>query len=133
MDAALLLLPTIDFIEYDDERMIRTADAVRKDLGEGGLLRRYPASDDGLPGTEGAFLPCSFWLTQCLARQGRVKKAYKVFEQALYTANDLGLFPEEYDTKANEMLGNFPQALTHLSLISAAIALADAEQQKTQQ
>jgi len=128
MDASLLLLPTIDFVAYDDERMVRTTDAVWEDLGERGLLRRYPKNDDGLPGSDGVFLPCSFWLSQCLALQGRVDKAYEVFEHAVYTANDLGLFSEEYDTDSNEMLGNFPQALTHLSLISAAIALGNSKQ-----
>ena len=104
--------------------MIRTADAVWEELGEGGLLRRYAHYDDGLPGSEGVFLPCSFWLAECLARQGRRDEANEIFERALSTGNDLGLFSEEYDTKSKEMLGNFPQALTHLSLISAAEALA---------
>lgn len=127
MDASLLLLPTVDFVDYRDERMIRTTDAVREELEEGGLLRRYAPCDDGLPGSEGVFLPCSFWLAECLARQGRVDEAREVFEHALSTGNDLGLFSEEYDTNSNEMLGNFPQALTHLSLISAAVDLAETE------
>lgn len=127
MDASLLLLPEVDFVNYNDERMIRTTDAVRKELEEGGLLRRYAPCDDGLPGSEGVFLPCSFWLAECLARQGRLDQAHEVFERALSTGNDLGLFSEEFDTKSNEMLGNFPQALTHLALISAAVALAETE------
>jgi GH15 family glucan-1,4-alpha-glucosidase len=125
MDGSLLLLPTVDFVDYNDERMVRTTDAVWQELEEGGLLRRYALCDDGLPGLEGVFLSCSFWLAECLARQGRAEQAHQVFERALSTGNDLGLFSEEYDTKSHEMLGNFPQALTHLSLISAAVALAE--------
>ena len=122
MDAALLLLPSHDFIAYDDERMIRTTDAVREELDENGLLRRY-RQDDGL-GDEGAFLACSFWLAECLANQRRVQDAREVFDRALETANDLGLFAEECDPQTGELLGNFPQALTHLSHISAAVALS---------
>ena len=122
MDAALLLLPSHDFIAYDDERMIRTTDAVREELDENGLLRRY-RQDDGL-GDEGAFLACSFWLAECLANQRRVQDARDVFDRALETANDLGLFAEECDPRTGELLGNFPQALTHLSHISAAVALS---------
>jgi len=127
MDASLLLLPTVDFVDYNDERMIRTTDAVWQELEKGGLLRRHAHYDDGLPGSEGVFLPCSFWLAECLARQGRLDEANEIFDRALSTGNDLGLFSEEYDTKSKEMLGNFPQALTHLSLISAAVALAQME------
>jgi GH15 family glucan-1,4-alpha-glucosidase len=80
-------------------------------------------TDDGLPDEEGAFLGCSFWLSEALAHQGRTSDAREVFERAMSTANDLGLFSEEWDTRAGEMLGNFPQALTHLSHIEAALAL----------
>lgn len=125
MDGSLLLLPAVGFVDYRDERMFRTTDAVWQELEEGGLLRRYASCDDGLPGVEGVFLSCSFWLTECLARQGRAEEARQVFERALSIGNDLGLFSEEYDTKSDEMLGNFPQALTHLSLISAAVALTE--------
>lgn len=128
MDSALLLLPMMGFIEYDDERMIRTADAIRNDLMEEGLLRRYAADDDGLEGREGTFLACSFWLAECLAHQGRLQGAREIFEKALSTSNDLGLFSEEYDTEAGEMLGNFPQGLTHLSFIAAAVAIAKVEE-----
>lgn len=129
MDAALLLLPIIGFIDYDDERMLRTTDAVREQLMEDGLVRRYAPDDDGLEGKEGAFLACSFWLAECLAYQGRLEEAHDVFGKTMATANDLGLLSEEYDTDANEMLGNFPQGLTHLSLITAAVALAKMEDQ----
>ncbi len=124
MDASLLLLPTVGFIDYDDERMVRTADAVRKDLDMDGLLSRYPAGDDGMEGKEGAFLACSFWLAECLANQGRLEEAHEVFRRVLRTGNDLFLFSEEFDTEKAEMLGNFPQGLTHLSLITAAAALS---------
>jgi GH15 family glucan-1,4-alpha-glucosidase len=126
-DAALLLLPTAGFIAFDDPRMLRTTEAIREDLSEAGLLRRYPEGNDGLPGREGVFLPGSFWLVECLARQRRLAEAHAVLNRALATGNDLGLFSEEYDTGTGEMLGNFPQALTHLSLISAIVALADME------
>jgi GH15 family glucan-1,4-alpha-glucosidase len=125
MDGSLLLLPAFDFVDYRDERMIRTTDAVWQELEEGGLLLRYAYRSDNLPGLEGVFLSCSFWLAECLARQGREDEANQVFERALSTGNDLGLFSEEFDTKSDEMLGNFPQALTHLSLILAAVALAE--------
>ncbi len=125
MDASLLLLPMVGFVDYRDDRMIRTTDAVQKDLGEAGLLRRYAATNDGMDGKEGVFLAASFWLAECLARQGRSDEAHVVFKRALSTGNDLGLFSEEYDPEKREMLGNFPQALTHLSLISAAVAFKD--------
>jgi GH15 family glucan-1,4-alpha-glucosidase len=123
MDAALLLLPLTGFVNYDDERMIRTTDAVREDLEENGFLRRYAADGDGMEGREGAFLACSFWLVECLAGQRRKEEAHKVFKKALSAGNDLGLFSEEVDPRTGEMLGNFPQGLTHLSLIAAAVAL----------
>jgi GH15 family glucan-1,4-alpha-glucosidase len=122
LDAALVLLPRTGFIEYADERMIRTVDAVRADLEEDGLLARY-RTHDGLKGREGTFLACTFWLAECLARQGRTDEARDVFKRADSTANDLGLFAEEYMTQSNEMAGNFPQGLTHLSHIGAALAL----------
>jgi len=125
LDAALLRLPAIGFVAYDDPRMIGTVDAVREALEDDGLLRRYEISDE-LPGREGAFLPCSFWLVDCLARQDRVEEARTCFDRAIATANDLGLFSEEFDMRRRSMLGNFPQALTHLSHIEAALALASA-------
>jgi GH15 family glucan-1,4-alpha-glucosidase len=124
MDASLLLLPIFGVVDADDERMVRTVEAIRQDLGQDGLLRRYRS--DGLSGEEGAFLACSFWLAECLAGQGKIADARSVFRQAVSTANDLGLFSEEYDTHNREMLGNFPQGLTHLSLISAAVTLSKA-------
>ena len=124
VDAALLLLPTTGYVAWDDERMVRTTDAIIDDLGQDGLIRRY-SGDDGLEGEEGAFLACSFWLVECLARQGRLEEAIEWFDRTLGTASDLGLFAEEYDTSRGEALGNYPQALTHLSHITAALALAE--------
>jgi len=122
LDASLLLLPSVDFIAYDDERMVRTTDAVQEELTDGGLVRRYRA-DDRMAATEGAFVACTVWLAECLAHQGRAAQAEKVFGQAAATANDLGLFAEEFDAGAGLQLGNFPQGLSHLSHIAAAWAL----------
>ncbi len=122
LDAALLLLPRVGFVDYGDERMVRTADAIREDLDDDGLLKRFRREDGR---EEGAFLACSFWMAECLARQGRITDARAVFDRAASTSNDLGLFAEEYDTNSDEPLGNFPQALTHLAFISAAVALSE--------
>lgn len=126
LDAALLLLPSVDFIAYDDERMVRTTEAIRQELMHEGLLLRYRVekTDDGLAGGEGVFLACSFWLVECLAHQGRVEEARSLFDHISATSNDLGLFAEEWDPRTCEMLGNFPQGLSHLSHIAAAVAIA---------
>jgi GH15 family glucan-1,4-alpha-glucosidase len=126
MDASLLQLPVTGFVEWDDPRMVRTTDAVRDELSDRGLIRRYRAKD-GQPGREGAFLACTFWLAECLARQGRPAEAREAYDAAMATANDLGLFSEEFDTRTGEMLGNFPQALTHLSHVAAHVALDEME------
>jgi GH15 family glucan-1,4-alpha-glucosidase len=126
VDASLLQLPITGFVDWDDERMVRTTDAVRDRLDDRGLIRRH-ADNDGQPGREGAFLACSFWLAECLARQERAGEAREVFDAAMATANDLGLFSEEFDTRSGELMGNFPQALTHLSHVAAARALAASE------
>jgi GH15 family glucan-1,4-alpha-glucosidase len=127
VDAALLLLPEVKFVDYADERMQRTVEAIRTDLEYQGLVLRY-RTQDGLRGDEGVFLPCSFWLAECLAKQGRRAEADAVFERACGCANDLGLYSEEYAVGQGgngTMLGNFPQGLSHLAHISAAMALAD--------
>jgi GH15 family glucan-1,4-alpha-glucosidase len=126
LDAVLLRLPVIEFVAYDDERMIRTTDAIMRELDFDGLLRRY-TSDDGLEGEEGAFVACSFWLVECLARQRRPEEARAVFDRAISTANGLGLFAEQYDPASGQMLGNFPQALSHISHLEAALALAESQ------
>jgi GH15 family glucan-1,4-alpha-glucosidase len=124
LDAALLLLPSVDFVTYDDPRMLRTADAIRTELDDGhGLIRRY-RNDDHLAGEEGAFVTCSFWLAECLAHQGRMQEARELFDRVASCGSDLGLFPEEYSSDRRELLGNYPQGLSHLSHIAAAVALA---------
>jgi GH15 family glucan-1,4-alpha-glucosidase len=127
LDAALLLLPTVEYVAWDDEKMLRTVAALREELDAGdGLVYRYRRKD-GLEGDEGAFLPCSFWLAECLARAGDLGEARIVFDQSVARANDLGLFSEEVDPSTGELLGNFPQGLTHLAHIDAAVALAGAQ------
>ncbi|MFL5822888.1 MAG: glycoside hydrolase family 15 protein [Solirubrobacteraceae bacterium] len=126
VDAALLLLPMVEFVAWDDERMVRTVAAIREDLDAGdGLLYRYRRRD-GLRGKEGAFLCCSFWLVECLAHAGQLHEAHEVYEKTMARANDLTLFSEEFDGRSGEPLGNFPQGLTHLSHIDAAVALDEA-------
>jgi GH15 family glucan-1,4-alpha-glucosidase len=126
VDASLLLLPRTGIVDWDDERMVGTADAVRDQLGDDGLVRRY-SLNDGMRGREGAFLACSFWLAECLARQDRVEEARAAYDRAMAAGNDVGLFSEEFDTRRGEPCGNFPQALTHLAHIEAAQSLEQAE------
>ncbi len=128
LDAALLLLPVLGFVKFEDERMMRTATLVHESLGEGGFIRRYER-EDGLPGKEGAFLACSFWLAECYARQGRLIEAREVFDQAVGAASPRGLFAEQIEPVGREPLGNYPQALTHLSHIAAAIAIERARRE----
>jgi GH15 family glucan-1,4-alpha-glucosidase len=130
LDASLLLLPIFGYISYTDERMIRTVDAIRSELSLDGLIMRYPHDNDGMEGREGTFLCCTFWLAEVLARQNRIDEARAAFERGCSTSNDLQLHSEEFDAKNKIMLGNFPQGLTHLSLITAAVAVKDAENQK---
>jgi GH15 family glucan-1,4-alpha-glucosidase len=128
VDCTALLLPYTGVVGWRDPRMLSTVDVLIDRLGEGGLMRRYD-SPDGLDGREGTFLACAFWLVECLARQGRVAEASERYERALETASPLGLYSEEYDARTQEPLGNYPQALTHLSQIGAALALRDAAHQ----
>jgi GH15 family glucan-1,4-alpha-glucosidase len=107
------------------ERLSATVDRIRDELGDGALLYRY-RGDDGLPGEEGAFLPCSFWLAGALARLGRAGEAIEVMDALVPMANDVGLYSEEADPRSGAMLGNFPQGLTHLALINAAAGVAEA-------
>ncbi|MFB6991108.1 glycoside hydrolase family 15 protein [Streptomyces sp. NPDC056178] len=127
LDAATLLIARTGFLPPDDPRMIGTVDAVREELGSGCLVRRYStdgSSIDGLPGSEGAFLACSFWLADALLLTGRAKEAGELFEQLLTLRNDVGLLAEEYDITGRRQLGNFPQAFSHIGLVGTAMALA---------
>jgi GH15 family glucan-1,4-alpha-glucosidase len=126
LDAALLVLPLLGIEDPGSPRVSGTIDAIRQQLSAGGpLLYRYRSGDDGLAGGEGAFLPCSFWLVQALALTGRTKEARELMDELLDLA-PLGLFPEEIDPTTGRFLGNFPQALTHASLLQAVLALRDA-------
>jgi GH15 family glucan-1,4-alpha-glucosidase len=126
IDAALLVLPLTGLEKPDSPRLTGTIDAVRRELSAGfPLLYRYPPGQDGLPGTEGAFLPCSFWLVQALANTGQHEEASALFEALLEKGSPLGLFSEEMDPISGLFLGNFPQALTHSALVQAALALRD--------
>ena len=123
LDAAVLVLPLLG-LDHDSGRVNATIDAVCRELSAGGpLLYRYEPGSDGLPGGEGAFLPCSFWLVQALAVSGRGAEALQVFQELLGHATELGLFAEELDPASGQHLGNFPQALTHAALVQAALAL----------
>ncbi|MEU8261432.1 glycoside hydrolase family 15 protein [Micromonospora sp. NPDC048999] len=127
LDAALLVLPLLDLESVDSPRVHGTIDAIRDRLSAGGpLLYRYPPGRDGFPGTEGAFLPCSFWLVQALARTGRRVEAVELFQTMLAHASPLGLYAEELDPATGAHLGNYPQTLTHASLVQAALAIRDA-------
>ncbi|MFF8875818.1 glycoside hydrolase family 15 protein [Streptomyces massasporeus] len=126
LDAALLLIPRVGFLPPDDPRVIGTIDAVRDELAHGGFLRRYSTDDgevDGLPGGEGAFLVCTFWLADALYMTGRTKEARELFERLAGLANDVGLLSEEFDPVAGRHLGNFPQAFSHIGLVNTALAL----------
>jgi GH15 family glucan-1,4-alpha-glucosidase len=127
LDAALLVLPLVGLEDADSPHVRATIDAVAAELDAAWpLLYRYPPGRDGLPGSEGAFLPCSFWLVQALARTGRVAEASRRFEALLACAGELGLYAEEMEPVSGAHLGNHPQALTHAALVQAALALRDA-------
>ncbi|MFF0232672.1 glycoside hydrolase family 15 protein [Micromonospora sp. NPDC005254] len=127
LDAALLVLPLLGMDRTESPRVRGTIDAIQGRLSAGGpLLYRYPPGRDGLPGTEGAFLPCSFWLVQALARTGRRRAAVELFQAVVEYASPLGLYPEEVNPATGAHLGNYPQTLTHAALIQAALAIRDA-------
>jgi GH15 family glucan-1,4-alpha-glucosidase len=127
LDASVLLLPMVGFLPAADPRIVATVAAIRRELEIDGFVYRYRTADDegvdGLPAGEGAFLACSFWLVEVLAMQGRDDEARTLFERLLAVRNDVGLLAEEYDPKAKRQLGNFPQAFSHLSLVTAALAV----------
>jgi GH15 family glucan-1,4-alpha-glucosidase len=129
LDACALLIPRVGFLPYDDERVIHTVETIRDELTEDGLVLRYRTeeSDDGLSGREGSFLICSFWLVDALRGIGRKGEAEVLFERLLALRNDVGLLSEEYDTRALRLVGNFPQAFTHLALVNCAMALSNGD------
>jgi GH15 family glucan-1,4-alpha-glucosidase len=133
LDASVLNIPLVGFLPGSDERVTGTIDAISHELGRDGFVSRYSTSDtdDGLPGDEGQFLACSFWLVSALARNGRVGEARALFERLLALRNDLGLLAEEYDVSGQRQVGNFPQAFSHLTLIGAATAISAAEAKQT--
>jgi GH15 family glucan-1,4-alpha-glucosidase len=124
LDAAQLLMPILGFLPATDERMRSTIDAIADALTEDGLVLRYRNEEglnaDGLTGEEGTFVICSFWLVSALAKAGEIDRAEQLFDKLVAYANDLGLLAEEIDTATRELLGNFPQAFSHIGLITAA-------------
>jgi GH15 family glucan-1,4-alpha-glucosidase len=126
LDASLLLIPQVGFLPADHPRVLGTIKAIERELLVDGLVLRYSTRSgvDALPAGEGAFLPCSFWLADCYALTGRRAEGEALFERLLSLRNDVGLFAEEYDTRSGRMLGNFPQALTHMALVNTARLLS---------
>ena len=125
LDASLLLIPIVGFLPPDDARVLGTIAAVERELLTDGFVMRYrtETGTDGLPPGEGAFLPCSFWLADNYAQQGRTDEARALFKRLLALRNDVGLLAEEYDPRARRQVGNFPQAFSHLSLVNTAFNL----------
>ncbi len=126
LDASLLLIPSTGFLPADDPRMVGTVAAIEGSLMQNGFVLRYRAEDhaDGLPDGEGAFLACSFWLASVLHMQGRRDEALALFDRLIGLCNDVGLLSEEYDPAGHRFLGNFPQAFSHVALVSTAMRLA---------
>ena len=125
LDASLLLIPRVGFLPATDPRVLGTIDAVRRELSEDGLVKRYQTTetDDGLKGSEGLFIACSFWLVDALQAAGRPREATDLFERLLALRNDVGLLSEEWDPAARRQLGNTPQAFSHFALIISALQL----------
>jgi GH15 family glucan-1,4-alpha-glucosidase len=130
LDASLLMIPMVGFLPPHDERVAGTIDAIQRELTVDGFVERYPtqhgASVDGLPGKEGAFLLCSFWLADAMALTGRTEAAAELFQRLVGLTNDLGLLAEEWDPGSGRMLGNFPQAFSHVGLVNTALNLTSA-------
>jgi GH15 family glucan-1,4-alpha-glucosidase len=126
LDASCLRIALVGFLPPDDPRVRGTVEAIERRLMKGGFVQRYDTktSDDGLPPGEGVFLACSFWMVTNLWLIGRKEDAIALFERLLELRNDVGLLSEEYDPVGKRLVGNFPQALTHISLIHAAYAIA---------
>jgi GH15 family glucan-1,4-alpha-glucosidase len=131
LDASALMMPIVGFLDGSDPRMRATIEAIENRLtDERGLVYRYRA-DDGVEGDEGTFLLCTFWLAQALALSGDLDRARATFERAIAFSNDVGLLAEEVDPRTGDLLGNFPQAFSHIGLVNAAWAIARAESQVT--
>jgi GH15 family glucan-1,4-alpha-glucosidase len=131
LDASNLMMPLVGFLPADDPRMLATIEATAQRLTDDrGLVYRYRAHD-GLEGDEGTFLLCTFWLAQAMAMSGQVERARGVFERAIAFVNDVGLLAEEVDPRSGELLGNFPQAFSHIGLVNAAWAISEAERMQT--
>jgi GH15 family glucan-1,4-alpha-glucosidase len=132
LDASLLMIPLVGFLPPEDPRVRGTVEAIGRELMVDGFVRRYrpKETNDGLPGEEGAFLACSFWYVDNLALMGRKDEAIEMFERLLGCCNDVGLLAEEYDPHHRRQLGNFPQAFSHVALVSSALNLNRAEPQK---
>ena len=127
MDASILMMPLTGFLPATDERVRNTIEAVQRELLIDGFVIRYRPREkkvDGLPGTEGVFLPCSFWLADCLRLIGKNDEARELFERLLALRNDLGLLAEEYDPRTKRQLGNFPQAFTHVAMVNTALGFS---------
>jgi GH15 family glucan-1,4-alpha-glucosidase len=129
LDASLLQIPTVGFLPISDPRVKSTIAAIERRLVRGGFVMRYDTeeTDDGLPPTEGAFLACSFWLVDVYILQGRIADAERLFRNLIALRNDLGLLSEEYDQQAKRLVGNFPQAFSHMALVNSAYNLTRAE------
>jgi GH15 family glucan-1,4-alpha-glucosidase len=129
LDASVLLIPLVRFLEPEDERVRKTVLAIADELTVDGLVLRYKVeeTDDGMPGDEGTFTICSFWLVSALVEIGEIERARALCERLLSLASPLGLYAEEIDPKSGRHLGNFPQAFTHLALINAVMHLIRAE------
>ena len=128
LDASALLIPQVGFLPPDDGRVRGTVEAIERKLLRGGFVFRYDtaATEDGLPPGEGAFLPCSFWLADAYVLVGRPADAHRLFERLVGLCNDVGLLAEEYDTGAQRLVGNFPQAFSHVALVNTAHNVAHA-------
>jgi GH15 family glucan-1,4-alpha-glucosidase len=133
LDASLLLIPIFGFLPADDPRVVGTVEAIQREICTGPFVWRYSTEEsiDGLAGHEGAFLICSFWLVSALAMMGRTDEAIENLRQLAELRNDVGLLSEEYDPSTERVLGNFPQAFSHIGLLHALFTVVDARNKAT--